>query len=146
MPIWWMWRPSQKPSVLRLQGESRYEESDYGPDQGRTHKKEDVLTGAQIAGIAAAKRTSDLIPFYHPLPIPHIDISIAFEDNLPGVLVKATVKTADKTGVEMEALPVISLAALTIHAMAKAAEKTMKIQNIRLSKKHGGQPGDVMNE
>ena len=109
-------------------------------------KKGDVLTVAQIAGITAAKRTSDLIPLCHPLPISHIEVSLALEDNLPGVLITATVKTTGKTGVEMEALTAVSVAALTIYDMAKAAEKTMKIQNIRLSEKHGGRSGDVMNE
>jgi len=109
-------------------------------------KKGDVLIVAQIAGIAAAKRTSDLIPLCHPLAITHIDVSLTIEDKLPGILITATVKTIGKTGVEMEALTAVSVAALTIYDMAKAAEKTMRIQNIRLSEKHGGRSGDVMNE
>jgi cyclic pyranopterin phosphate synthase len=108
-------------------------------------KKGDVLTVAQIAGIAAAKRTSDLIPLCHPLPITHIEVSFYLEDDLPGVLITAAVKTTGKTGVEMEALTAVSVAALTIYDMAKAAEKTMKIQNIRLVEKHGGRSGDVVN-
>lgn len=109
-------------------------------------KKGDVLTVAQIAGITAAKRTSDLIPLCHPLPITHIDVSITLEDSLPGVRITAKVKTTDRTGVEMEALTAVSVAALTIYDMAKAAEKTMKIQNIRLIEKHGGRSGDVVNQ
>jgi cyclic pyranopterin phosphate synthase len=109
-------------------------------------KKGDVLTVAQIAGIAAAKRTSELIPLCHPLPIAHIDVSITLEDALPGVGITATVKTNGKTGVEMEALTAVSVAALTIYDMAKAAEKTMRIQNIRLVEKHGGSSGDIVNE
>jgi cyclic pyranopterin monophosphate synthase len=109
-------------------------------------KKGDVLTVAQIAGIAAAKRTSDLIPLCHPLPITHIDVILALDDALPGVTITATVKTTGKTGVEMEALTAVSVAALTVYDMAKAAEKTMKIQNIRLIEKHGGQSGEVINE
>lgn len=109
-------------------------------------KKGDVLTVAQIAGIAAAKRTADLIPLCHPLPLTNISVELALEDSLPGVLISATVKTTGKTGVEMEALTAVSVAALTLYDMAKAAEKTMRIQNIRLVEKHGGVSGDVVNE
>ncbi len=108
-------------------------------------KKGDVLTIAQIAGITAAKRTSDLIPLCHPLPLSKIDVDLALDESLPGVIITATVKTIGKTGVEMEALTAVSVAALTIYDMAKAAEKTMRIQNIRLIEKHGGQSGDVVN-
>jgi cyclic pyranopterin phosphate synthase len=109
-------------------------------------KKGDVLTVAQIAGIAASKRTSELIPLCHPLPITHAEVTFALEDALPGVVITASVKTKGKTGVEMEALTAVSVAALTIYDMTKAAEKTMKIQNIRLVEKHGGRSGDVVNE
>ena len=109
-------------------------------------KKGDVLTVAQIAGIAAAKRTFELIPLCHPLSITHIDVSIKMDEVLPGVIISATVKTAGRTGVEMEALTAVSVAALTVYDMAKAVEKTMKIQNIRLIEKHGGRSGDVINE
>ena len=109
-------------------------------------KKGDVLTVAQIAGIAAAKRTSELIPLCHSLPIDHIDVSLSLDDSLPGVTITATVKSIGKTGVEMEALTAVSLAALTVYDMAKAAEKTMKIMNIRLLEKHGGRSGDIVNQ
>ncbi len=109
-------------------------------------KKGDVLTVAQIAGITAAKRTSELIPLCHPLPITHIDVTLTLDEALPGVLIRAAVKTTGRTGVEMEALTAVSVAALTVYDMAKAAEKTMKIQNIRLIKKYGGRSGDVVNE
>jgi len=109
-------------------------------------KKGDVLTVAQIAGISASKRTSDLIPLCHPLPLTKVDVDLALDDSLPGVIITATAKTIGKTGVEMEALTAVSVAALTIYDMAKAAEKTMCIQNIRLVEKHGGQSGDVINE
>lgn len=108
-------------------------------------KKGDVLTVAQIAGIAAAKRTSDLIPLCHPLPITHAEVTLDLDDSLPGVVITASVKTAGKTGVEMEALTAVSVAALTVYDMAKAAEKTMKIQNIRLVEKRGGKSGDIIN-
>ena len=109
-------------------------------------KKVDVLTIAQIAGITAAKRTSDLIPLCHPLPLTRVDVVLALDDSLPGVVITATAKVTGKTGVEMEALTAVSVAALTVYDMAKAAEKTMRIQNIRLMEKHGGQSGDVVNE
>ena len=109
-------------------------------------KKGDVLTVAQIAGITASKRTSDLIPLCHPLPLSKIDVDLALNDSLPGVVITAIVKTIGKTGVEMEALTAVSVAALTVYDMAKAAEKTMRIQNVRLLEKHGGQSGDVVNE
>jgi len=109
-------------------------------------KKGDVLTIAQIAGITASKRTSDLIPLCHPLPLSKIDVDLALDDSLPGVIITATAKVTGKTGVEMEALTAVSVAALTVYDMAKAAEKTMRIQNIRLVEKHGGQSGDVVNE
>ncbi len=109
-------------------------------------KKGDVLTVAQIAGIMAAKKTSDLIPLCHPLPLSKVDVDIALEESIPGAVITATAKTSGKTGVEMEALTAVSVAALTIYDMAKAAEKTMRIQNIRLVEKHGGRSGDVVND
>jgi cyclic pyranopterin monophosphate synthase len=107
-------------------------------------KKGDVLTIAKVAGITAAKRTSDLIPLCHPLPILHVDVGLFLSDELPGVTIRVSVKALGKTGVEMEALTAVSIAALTIYDMAKAVEKTMKIQNIRLIEKRGGQSGDVI--
>ena len=109
-------------------------------------KKGDVLTVAQIAGITAAKRTSDLIPLCHPLPLTQVTVDIQLDESLLGAVITATTRTTGKTGVEMEALTAVSVAALTIYDMAKAAEKTMRIQNIRLIEKHGGRSGDVINE
>jgi cyclic pyranopterin phosphate synthase len=109
-------------------------------------KKGDVLAVAQIAGIMAAKRTSELIPMCHPLPIMDIKVDLILDSNLPGVLITSYVKTIAKTGVEMEALTAVAVAGLTVYDMAKAVEKTMRIQNIRLVQKTGGQSGDVMNE
>ncbi|MEN6572260.1 MAG: cyclic pyranopterin monophosphate synthase MoaC [Anaerolineaceae bacterium] len=109
-------------------------------------KKGDVLTVAQIAGIQAAKRTAELIPLAHPLPLTQVEVTLELSDELPGVLISATARVTGKTGVEMEALTAVSVAALTIYDMAKAAEKTMRIQNIRLVEKHGGRSGDVVNE
>ena len=109
-------------------------------------KKGDVLTVAQIAGIMAAKRTAELIPLCHPLAIDQITVDIELVEELPGVRIAATVRTLGKTGAEMEALTAVSIAALTVYDMAKAVEKTMRIANIRLVEKHGGQSGDVINE
>lgn len=109
-------------------------------------KKGDALTVAQIAGIQAAKRTSELIPFCHPLPLEHLSIDFELDDQLPGVRIRSTVRNTGKTGVEMEALTAVSVAALTLYDMAKSAEKTMKIQNIRLVTKTGGQSGEVHND
>jgi cyclic pyranopterin monophosphate synthase len=110
-----------------------------------TLKKGDVLTVAQLAGVMAAKRTSDLIPLCHPLPLHQITVDLELDDSLPGVRITASARTTGKTGVEMEALTAVSVAALTVYDMAKAAEKTMRITNIRLVEKHGGQSGDVQN-
>jgi cyclic pyranopterin phosphate synthase len=109
-------------------------------------KKGDVLTVAKIAGIQAAKRTSELIPLCHPLALTKVDVELSLDYSLPGVQIQATAKTVGKTGVEMEALTAVSVAALTVYDMAKAAEKTMKIQNIRLVEKRGGKSGDISNE
>jgi cyclic pyranopterin phosphate synthase len=136
-----------KPDTERLaiaSGEVVMKQATLDLIRGGTIKKGDVLTVAQIAGIAAAKRTSELIPLCHPLPITHIDVTLSLDDTLPGVVITASVKTTGKTGVEMEALTAVSVAALTVYDMAKAAEKSMKIQNIRLVKKHGGRSGDIV--
>jgi cyclic pyranopterin monophosphate synthase len=109
-------------------------------------KKGDVLTVAKIAGIQAAKRASELIPLCHPLALTKVDVELSLDESLPGVQIQASAKTVGKTGVEMEALTAVSVAALTVYDMAKAAEKTMKIQNIRLVEKHGGKSGDVVLE
>src|SRR5215210_8456538 len=83
-------------------------------------KKGDVLIVAQIAGISAAKRTSDLIPLCHPLFLTKVDVDLALDDSIPGIIITATAKTIGKTGVEMEALTAVSVAALTVYDMAKA--------------------------
>ncbi|MBI9044882.1 MAG: cyclic pyranopterin monophosphate synthase MoaC [Anaerolineaceae bacterium] len=105
-------------------------------------KKGDVLNVSKIAGIMAGKRTSDLIPLCHPLPIHDIDVNLSLDEHLPGVAIKAYVKTVGKTGVEMEALTAVSIAALTIYDMVKAVEKSGVIQNIKLLEKRGGKSGD----
>jgi cyclic pyranopterin phosphate synthase len=106
-------------------------------------QKGDVLTVAQLAGVMAAKRTADLIPLCHPLPLNHIQVDIDLVGELPGVRITAKVRSNGKTGVEMEALTAAAVAALTVYDMAKAVEKTMRITNLRLLEKRGGRSGDV---
>ncbi|MBP0000909.1 MAG: cyclic pyranopterin monophosphate synthase MoaC [Cyanobacteria bacterium SID2] len=100
--------------------------------------KGDVLTTAKLAGIMAAKQTAQLIPLCHPLPLSKIDVKIRPDVAIPGYHIEATVKTKAATGVEMEALTAVSVAALTMYDMAKALEKTMQIEAVRLVKKTGG--------
>ena len=103
--------------------------------------KGDVLGVARLAGIMGAKRTSDLIPLCHPLPITKVALVLVPDPDLPGIRVTATVRTSGQTGVEMEALTAVSVACLTVYDMLKAAEKGMRIENIRLLKKTGGKSG-----
>jgi cyclic pyranopterin phosphate synthase len=105
-------------------------------------KKGDLRVVAELAGVMAAKRTADLIPLCHPLPVDQIDVKVTFSDELPGAEIEASVNTRSRTGVEMEALTAVSVAALTIYDMVKAIEKTAKITNVRLVEKSGGQSGD----
>jgi cyclic pyranopterin monophosphate synthase len=104
-------------------------------------KKGDVLGAARIAGIMAAKRTHELIPLCHPLPVQKVEVDIAPDRTLPGFVVCATVKVSGKTGVEMEALTAVSVACLTIYDMVKAVERGMRIEGIRLIEKRGGKSG-----
>lgn len=122
-------RVAMKPATLQtiLQGDA---------------KKGDVLGAARIAGIMAAKRTHELVPLCHPLLLTNVDIEIAPDDALPGLIVKARVKTRGQTGVEMEALTAVSVACLTIYDMAKAVDRAMRIENVRLLEKSGGKSGD----
>jgi len=108
--------------------------------EGRAEKG-DVLGIARLAGIMAAKRTSDLIPLCHPLPIAKVALDLVTDPALPGVRITATVKTTGQTGVEMEALTAVSVAALTVYDMTKAVQKDMEIGGIRLVLKEGGKSG-----
>lgn len=108
--------------------------------EGRA-KKGDVLGVARLAGIMAAKKTADLIPLCHPLPITKVALDLTPDPALPGIRVAATVKTGGQTGVEMEALTAVSVACLTIYDMVKAVEKGMRIEGIRLRLKEGGKSG-----
>jgi cyclic pyranopterin phosphate synthase len=104
-------------------------------------KKGDVLGAARIAGIMAAKRTHELIPLCHPLLLSKIEVDVELDAKLPGVRVRATVKLAGQTGVEMEALTAVSVACLTVYDMVKAVERGMRIEGIRLVEKRGGKSG-----
>jgi cyclic pyranopterin phosphate synthase len=104
-------------------------------------KKGDVLGAARIAGIMAAKKTHELIPLCHPLPVTQVAIDIEPDRKLPGLIVRATVKVTGQTGVEMEALTAVSIACLTIYDMVKAVERSMRIEGIRLIEKSGGKSG-----
>lgn len=108
--------------------------------EGRA-KKGDVLSVARLAGIMGAKKTSDLIPLCHPLPITKVALELTADPERPGVRVQATVKTSGQTGVEMEALTAVATACLTVYDMVKAVEKSMTIQDIRLVLKDGGKSG-----
>lgn len=107
-----------------------------------TAAKGDVLGVARLAGIMGAKRTSDLIPLCHPLPLSRVALDLVADPDLPGIVVTATVATAGRTGVEMEALTAVSVACLTIYDMAKAVQKDMEIGGLRLLSKSGGKSGD----
>ncbi len=112
--------------------------------QGRADKG-DVLGIARIAGIMGAKKTAELIPLCHPLPITKVAVELAPDTTLPGIRVTATVKTGGQTGVEMEALTAVSTAALTVYDMVKAVQKDMDIGGIRLTFKDGGKSGRFEN-
>ncbi|MBL0372992.1 cyclic pyranopterin monophosphate synthase MoaC [Rhizobium sp. KVB221] len=107
-------------------------------------KKGDVIGVARVAGIMAAKKTSELIPLCHPLAVSKVSVEITPDADLPGLRVEAMVKLTGKTGVEMEALTAVSIACLTIYDMAKAADKAMEIIDVRLKSKSGGKSGNFM--
>ncbi|NJL65059.1 MAG: cyclic pyranopterin monophosphate synthase MoaC [Methylacidiphilales bacterium] len=104
--------------------------------------KGDVLGTARLAGIMAAKQTANLIPLCHPLPIQKVEVQVIPQAELPGYEIQATVKTKSETGVEMEALTAVSVAALTLYDMAKGLEKSIQIESIYLVSKTGGKSGD----
>ena len=111
-----------------------------------TTPKGAVISTAELAGVMGAKRTSDLIPLCHPLPLSKIEVSIAPDHALPGFRVKAEARTTARTGVEMEALTAVSIACLTLFDMLKAVDKTMSIVSVRVVSKTGGRSGDWQAE
>ncbi len=112
--------------------------------QSGNAKKGDVIGTARIAGIMAAKKTSDIIPLCHPLMLTKVIVDITVDEVLPGLRVQATVKLTGKTGVEMEALTAVSVACLTIYDMAKAVDRGMEISGIRVLEKSGGKSGHYL--
>ena len=105
-------------------------------------KKGDVLTVARVAGIMAAKRTWEMIPLCHPIALTKIDVDLTIDEARSAIDIRATARTRGSTGVEMEALTAVSVAALTVYDMAKAVDRAMRIGDIRLLEKHGGVHGD----
>jgi cyclic pyranopterin phosphate synthase len=103
--------------------------------------KGDVLSTAELAGTMGAKRTSDLIPLCHPIPLDHIEVKADLDPELPGVRIKASAKTVGRTGVEMEALTAVAVALLTVYDMVKAADRGMELGSIKLLEKSGGSSG-----
>ncbi|MCB2054728.1 MAG: cyclic pyranopterin monophosphate synthase MoaC [Geminicoccaceae bacterium] len=106
--------------------------------------KGDVLTIAQLAGIMGAKRTADLVPLCHPLPLTSVEVRLTQDPDLPGLAIEAICKVSGKTGVEMEALTAVSVAALTVYDMCKAIDRGMCIEHVRLVAKSGGRSGDFV--
>ena len=109
--------------------------------EGRA-KKGDVLSVARLAGIMGAKQTSTLIPLCHPLGLDHVTVDLEMDEALPGVRITATCRVTGRTGIEMEAMTAVSVAALTIYDMCKAVDRQMVITNIRLTHKSGGKSGE----
>ena len=108
--------------------------------------KGDVFAAARIAGIMAAKKTSELIPLCHPLPLTHLSVELTGHADSGIVEITAQAETIGKTGVEMEALTAVSIAALTVYDMIKAVQRDAHIMNVRLIEKHGGKSGDIVLE
>ncbi|HEY9698486.1 MAG TPA: cyclic pyranopterin monophosphate synthase MoaC [Trichocoleus sp.] len=123
-------------------GKVRMLQETFATIQSGNAPKGDVLGTARLAGIMAAKQTANLVPLCHPLPLQKVEVQITPDPELPGYLIEATVKTKAETGVEMEALTAVSIAALTLYDMAKALEKSIVIESIRLIQKTGGKSGD----
>ncbi|MBD2101211.1 cyclic pyranopterin monophosphate synthase MoaC [Leptolyngbya sp. FACHB-261] len=122
----------------------RMQQSTFEAIENGNAPKGDVLGTAKLAGIMAAKQTANLIPLCHPLPLTKVRVELSPDPELPGYQIRAEVKTRAETGVEMEALTAASVAALTLYDMAKALEKSIQIEHIRLVSKSGGKSGDYL--
>jgi cyclic pyranopterin monophosphate synthase len=136
---------AEKPFSVRsalASGSIRMNESTLKAIQDNTLKKGDVIPVARLAGIQAAKRTADLIPLCHPLPLSGIEVRVNVDQSLPGLRVEGFARTTAQTGVEMEALTAVAVSLLTIYDMAKAIDRTMVISEIVLREKRGGTKGD----
>lgn len=130
------------PRMARVTGSISMSRATHDAIVANAVKKGDVLAVARLAGIMAAKRTSDLIPLCHPLPLTDVSVELTPDAGLPGVRVEAVARTVGKTGVEMEALTAASVALLTVYDMAKAMDRAMVIGDISLAEKSGGVSGD----
>lgn len=137
-------QPSQRVAVAA--GAIRMSSSTLDAIRGNSVAKGDVLSVARIAGIMAAKRTAELIPLCHPIALTDISVELALDDALPGVRVRTTARTMERTGVEMEALTAATMALLTIYDMAKALDRSMTITSVALVEKSGGASGDWRRE
>lgn len=124
------------------QGELRCAAETLAAVRAGTTPKGSVITTAELAGVMAAKRTADLIPLCHPLALTQVVVDIAIDDALPGFVLRAEVRTSGQTGVEMEALTAVSVAALTLFDMLKAVDKSMVIGATRVTAKSGGRSGE----
>lgn len=123
-------------------GQIRMRDETFKAIRDNNLKKGDIMPVARLAGIQAAKRTAELVPLCHPLPLSGIDVRISLDESLPGCIVEGSVRTTAQTGVEMEALTAVSVALLAIYDMAKAIDRTMVISEIVLLEKRGGTSGD----
>lgn len=135
---------SGKAETLRTavaEGEIRMSQETFSLVERGAGPKGNVLTTAELAGTMAAKRTAELIPLCHPIPLEQIRVEASLDPQLPGVRVRATVVSTARTGVEMEALTAVAVALLTVYDMAKASDKGMEITNLRLLEKSGGRSG-----
>lgn len=134
-----------KPATARVavaEGAIRMSREAFGLVERNAGPKGDVLTTAEVAGIMGAKRTAELIPLCHPLPLDHAEVRAGLDPELPGVRVRATIRTTGRTGVEMEAITAVMVALLTVYDMVKAGDRGMEIENVRLVEKSGGRSGD----
>lgn len=127
-------------------GQVRMSQETFSAIETGNAPKGDVLLTAKLAGIMAAKQTANLIPLCHPLPLQKIEVNLIGDPELPGYQIRACVITKAETGVEMEALTAVSVAALTLYDMAKALDKSMQIESIRLLRKTGGKSGDYLRQ
>ena len=128
--------------VARARGSIRMSPETLAAIQANTLKKGDVLAVARVAGILAAKRTPDLIPLCHPIPLTDVQVELRPDESLPGIIAEATARATWKTGVEMEALTAVTVSLLTIYDMVKSLDRGMELNDISLLQKSGGKLGD----
>ena len=132
--------------MARATGSIRMEQATLRAIRDSALGKGDVLTVARVAGIMAAKRTAELIPLCHPLPLTDIQVDLSLDDTLPGLRVDATARTTGRTGVEMEAMVAVSVTLVTVYDMAKAVDRSMVISGIALVEKRGGRSGHWLRD